>query len=128
MEQGFMNPEDQNVLASIYKDMDVYDRDGNKVGTVDFVYMGSVHGKGEGAATAKSPDMQNLNLMTDLAEAFDPGDNVPDDLKNRLYYEGFVRVDNSSLFGRDRYILPNQIDAVSGDRVILNVKKDDLAK
>jgi hypothetical protein len=128
MEQGFMDPQDQNVLASIYKDMEVYDRDGNHVGKVDFVYMGSAHGRGEGAATGHQPDLMDTSVVNNLAEAVDPGDNVPDELKNRLFYEGFVRVNSNTLFGRDRYILPSQIDAVSGDRVVLNVTKDDLPK
>lgn len=127
MEQGFMNPNDKNILASIFEGMDVYDQAGNKVGTVDFVYMGSVHGKGTGAASTNRPDLMDTSVMNNLADAISPSDDVPEEVKNRLLYEGFVRVD-SSLLGRDRYILPGQIDAVSGDRVVLNVNKDNLAR
>lgn len=126
MEQGFMDPEQQNVLASVFKDMDVYSSDGKKVGKVDFVYMGAVHGHGEGAATTDVVQDRQPGFLGDLAEVFAPSDNVPDELKNRLYYNGFVRVDSDRLFNADRYVMPDQIDAVSGDRVILNTTYDQL--
>jgi hypothetical protein len=39
-----------------------------------------------------------------------------------------VRIDSDGLFQADRYVMPEQIDSVSGDDVMLNVTKEQLIK
>ncbi len=121
-------------LTKVREGMKVYDRTGKDIGKVDRVYMGSVSEKqdeyGEGASTPSSPGRGPLpdTLMKDVVKAFDPNEQLPDVLQKRLLREGFVRVEGGGLFGADRYVTPDQIASVSGDRVDLRVAKDELIK
>ena len=65
--------------------------------------------------------------MTDIAEAFAPYD-MPEELRDRLLSEGYIRLDTKGLFAADRYILPEQIASSVGDELMLNVSKDELMK
>jgi hypothetical protein len=126
-----MDSHEQNVLASVFKGMEVFDADGKKVGTVDFVYMGSVHGRGEGTGAATEPTpptTPETGLVGNIARTVDPAEDLPDELKSRLLSEGYVRVDNSRLFSADRFVLPGQINSVDGNRVLLNARYPDLPK
>jgi hypothetical protein len=66
-------------------------------------------------------------LIHNFAKAF-AVDEVPEELRERLINQGFVRIDANGLFAADRYITPQQIDSVSGDGLMLNVTKDELIK
>ncbi len=121
-------PERGNILSGIFDGMAVYDSDGKLVGRVEKVYMGTRHSSAQGAAEASPPPEPTEAEAKDFWVSFDTRDQVPDTLKNRLYFEGFLRVDSSRLLARDRYVLPDQIAAVEGDRVTLKVPYKDLTK
>jgi hypothetical protein len=74
------------------------------------------------------PTTSEAGLVGNVAKAVDPSDDLPIELKNRLSSEGYVRVDNSRLFGADRFVLPGQINLVDGNRVLLNARYTDLPK
>jgi hypothetical protein len=53
---------------------------------------------------------------------------VPETLRERLLRQGFLRIDSTSLFAADRYVMPDQIVDVSEGRVTLRVTRDELIK
>ncbi len=124
-------------LTKVREGMKVYDRNGKDIGKVDRVYMGSVSEKqdeyGEGASTPSSPGSGTAapargTIVGNVARAFGDDEELPDVLQKRLLREGFVRVEGGGLLGADRYVTPDQIVSVSGDRVDLRVAKDELIK
>jgi hypothetical protein len=123
----------QSILNQIHKGMAVYDVRDNNIGHVDFVHFGAASETqqelGVGPATttrADNPNMRNESIITNIAEAFHPNE-VPQELQSRLLVSGYIRLD-TGLFGSDRFVTPEQIVAVSGDKVQLSVNKDQLTK
>lgn len=120
------------LLTSIREGMEVYDSRGDKVGTVEDLYFGAssdeMDNHGVGAATAPDPSLRENNLVDDIAAGIFGGDDLPEEMRKRLINEGFIRIDAANLFGRDRYVLPEQINRVHNDHVHLNVPGDQLLK
>jgi hypothetical protein len=112
--------------------MTVYDRTGDKIGTVEHVSLGAVSEeadkRGGGPGTASSPGESESSLIGDFARAIFPADEVPEPLRQRLLRHGFMRIDSTGLFAADRYVMPDQIADVSEDRVMLRVTRDELIK
>src|SRR5436305_1842681 len=96
-------------LAQVQEGMAGEDRAGEKVGTVRRVYLGG-EDLGETAVAGDSV----------LAE-------VPAGLRSRLAREGFVEI-ATGLLQPNRYASGAQVAAVEGDRVVLNVGRDELAR
>jgi hypothetical protein len=117
------------LLEKIHDGMKVYDAAQKEVGKVDFVQLSDENPRNPVPETAEvSPAVEGNktdNLVQEVANLFDP-DDIPEELRSRLLREGFVRVDAAGLFKSDRYIFPNQIQSVSGDKVMLKVAKDEL--
>ncbi|HEX2979000.1 MAG TPA: hypothetical protein VHO48_01930 [Anaerolineaceae bacterium] len=129
MNQSQFDPTPNNqLLSAIHKGMHVVDREGKHIGTVEFIQMGVENVSGAGAADLPRTPERRPSFMEDIARAIAPEDQLPDTVQNRLLFNGFVRLDSSMLFHADRYILPDQIDTISGDQVVLNVAYDDLVK
>lgn len=118
------------VLDQIREGMTVYDSERNDIGTVDAVYFGAVSDEelteGTIPATATSHrDPSDNTFVEALADVFDPRDRVPDELAERLRYNGYIRIDGG-WFGADRYIMPDQITSVSDEGVYLNTHRQHL--
>jgi hypothetical protein len=128
----FEPPYANRLLTQIYEGMTVYDRAGEKIGTVEHVYLGEgsneVDQHGEGPATAPSPGRGESSLLEDIATTIFPSDHVPESLRQRLLRQGFLRIDSTGLLAADRYVMPDQIADVSKDRVTLRVTRDELIK
>lgn len=120
-----------SVLTTIREDMEVYDVHGDHVGEVEFVYLGSSSPtgieRGTGPATADDIDLTADTLVEVVARAFSD-DDIPDVLRRRLLYNGFVKVDGEGLFASDRFVMADQIASVSGERVLLKVDRKQLIK
>lgn len=119
----------QNMLESVTEGMKVFDSGNHEIGKVDYVKLVDVDpatGEPE-AAGIDELDQPNHSLVDDIAQAFST-DEVPEAIRQRLLHDGFIRMDSDGLFASDRYILPEQIQSVAGDRVQLNVSKDQLQK
>ncbi len=118
-----------SILAKIHEGMDVFDKTGGKIGTVEFLKM-----------TDENPDTPQAEQLTS-----DPGlpvrrtfvDNlmdvfrseaIPDPLHETMLRTGFLRMDSEGLLSSDRYVLPSQIAEVNGDKVKLSVSKDALIR
>ncbi len=118
-------------LEGIRHGMKVVDAHNHEIGKVDWVRRSDddpATPETEAADVAGAEDGTIRETFVDaIAEAF-RGDDLPEELRERLLQHGFIRLDTAGLFAADRYILPEQIAGVSEDRVMLNVDKDDLIK
>jgi hypothetical protein len=125
-------PLGSRILSQVYAGMAVYDRIGDHIGEVEHVYLGAVSEEvdkqGGGPGTAPSPGESEGSLIEDFARSAFPADEVPDPLRQRLLRLGFMRIDSKGLFAADRYVLPEQIAEVAGDRVTPRVTRDELIK
>ena len=131
-QQPFEQQPRSRILTQIYEGMTVYDRAGDKIGTVEHVYFGAANEeaeeRGSGPVTASPPGEHESSLIEDFAKAIAPTDQVPEPLRQRLLRQGFIRIDSTGLFAADRYVMPDQIADVSEDRITLRVTRDELIK
>ncbi|WDR02214.1 hypothetical protein PSQ19_16435 [Devosia algicola] len=114
-----------NLLDKVSSGMKVFDVEGDEIGEVERVQAG-----GETLAQAGTTDLSGADQndpINWIAHAFTT-DSVPEELRERLLSQGFIRIDADGLFASDRYLLPDQIAAVATGRVDLNVRKADLIK
>lgn len=133
MKTSITNEEGHRILEQIKEDMDVFDSQGNHIGDVEDIYLGSATDEeremGTGPASAGeryAPSEESF--MQDLAAALGGEIRIPRELVSRLLYEGYIKLDSDGLFAADRYILPDQIAAVQSDGVHLNVEREKLVK
>jgi hypothetical protein len=118
------------ILENIKTGMRVFDQADNEIGTVDYVKLSDEDPTQPGVETRTVHPIQqdsNDSLVGNMLEVFSP-DDIPEELRERLLREGFVRVESDGLFHADRYILPNQIHSVNEGEVRLNVMKAALIK
>ncbi|MCD7058647.1 DUF2171 domain-containing protein [Pelagibacterium xiamenense] len=102
--------------------MDVYDSADEHIGTVEDLKFGQA----EATTTAGQETEHDETLVDALKSALWPSD-MPEAQRARLLREGYVLLDADGILQKDRYILPDQIKEVAGDRLVLNVRRDDLA-
>ena len=115
-------------LRFVEQGMRVFDREHHEIGKVEWVQFGDDDPDTvEVEASGPSGRPEDDTLFEVIAEAF-TSDNVPDELRDRRVHRGFVRSDADGLFQADRYVMPEQIDSVSGEGLVLNVMRDDLIK
>lgn len=115
-------------LRNVETGMRVFDRNHHEIGKVEWVQFGDDDPDTpelELAGGTVYPESETLLDM--IAKAFRP-DDLPEELKERLLHEGFVRIDADGLFAADRYVTPAQIDSVSDDELTLKVTRDELIK
>ena len=118
-----------NPLTRISEGMKVFDRLQHEIGKVERVRLGDDDPSTPETEAAGPSHIEERRegLIDDIAAVFAP-DELPEEVRERLLQQGFVRIDSSGLFAADRYVMPEQIMSVSGDTVTLNVSKDELVK
>lgn len=94
------------------------------VDAADTAIVANAPNAGAGASSTGGAGAAGGALVGEFANAF-ADDDVPQPVRNRLMNHGFIRI-AGGLFGSDRYIMPDQIASVSGDRVTLSRSKDDI--
>ena len=126
------DPQRGSILNWIREGMDVYSYDDERIGEVEWVSFGSVGEEdaatGAGAVTADDLRMRQRNFVDDIADVFSDDNDMPDEFRERLMRLGFIRINATGLFARDRYATPDQIAAVDDDRVTLHATRDTLIK
>ncbi len=120
----------RELLAQIKEGMDVYDNDGDKVGTVRTVFVGEADDEAERDAEeqvgAPEPEVYGEDtFLEDTFEMIEGADEMPEELRERLLRHGYVRID-TGLFSGDRYAMAEQIAGVSDEGVTLTVDGDNL--
>jgi hypothetical protein len=114
-----MAMEVQSQLDYIFKGMEVYDWNGDHVGTVEYVYFG---------ADTSADEMFDIDtLKSELSEAMGGIKGFPTPVYSRLHRYGFIRVKRGFL-RPDMFIVPQQIANVEDDRVYLSVETHALLK
>lgn len=119
-----------NVLRSVHEGMKVVDASRKEIGRVDWVQYGNDDPETpdiEARTTEGMEDPQRGTLMDTIIDAFRV-DDLPEELRQRLLMQGFVRIDSEGIFAADRYVLPDQIAGVSDDELVLAVDKSALTK
>ena len=96
----------------------VQESDKEKVGTVEFIR----YGEGDGAV--ELPGIDTITEM--LAEALHVDSNYPDEVYEKLYAEGFIRVERG--LEPDVYVFPSQIAHVANGEVHISITEDELLK
>lgn len=123
------NPEENiNILTLVHEGMNVYDRNGESLGTVRFVQVGDENPSTmdvESAGTSYNPERDNSNFLQDIAGALVGTDDLPEVLVNRMNRSGYIQID-TGLLQRDRYVLPEHIASVSDEEVHLRVGRDEV--
>jgi hypothetical protein len=116
-------------LRSIEEGMKVYDRERHEIGKVEYVRFGDDDPATADveAASPNTLDDGPRTLVDAIADAFGD-DDLPEEIREKLLMQGFVRIDAKGLFAADRYVTPEQIASVSGEGLMLNVTKDELVK
>jgi hypothetical protein len=118
-------------LNFIREGMTVYDREDDKIGSVERLYFGSGSTVDQDeynmSVEPGRADLPGNALVDAIANVFDPTD-IPQEMQERLLQSGFIRIDGAGLFAADRYVMPDQIASVSDEAVYLRVTKDELLK
>jgi hypothetical protein len=116
-------------LRYIEEGMKVFDRERHEIGKVEYVQFGEDDPDTPEveAAAPHTLDDRPRTLIEAFADAFSD-DDLPEEIRQRLLQQGFVRIDADGLFASDRYVTPEQIASVTGDGLMLNVSKDELLK
>jgi hypothetical protein len=130
-QQRFGQGSEENILHQVREGMVVHDLENEEIGTVRDVFFGDVGvepgAEGRGAPTPVSREYGwRDSPMEFLAKAFTGDEEMEETIRQRLLRQGFVQIDGSGLFEADFFVLPDQIEAVEGDRVRLNVNRDEL--
>jgi hypothetical protein len=115
--EGNLMAQRTSYLIDIHPGMEVYDLEDNKIGTVKYVkfpegYVIDVDSLGD-------------DTLRHVVVALNSSPHIPVETRECLLQDGFVRLD-TGLFRADRYIAPEQIRDVSGERVWLRVTRDEL--
>ena len=120
----------ETILNNIREGMNVYDLSGDKVGTVREVYFGTGAGFDATPQTADNPNtaVADNPIYTVLTSIFGADDNLPETLRDRMFHDGFIRINTDGIFASDRYALAEQISQALGDDVQLTVNYDALLK
>src|SRR5689334_18105257 len=121
VQQAFSKDTGNNIISKVKEGMEVYDSEGKRLGKVEDLYFGAstptANERGTGSATAPTQGVAGDEFFQDIGLAF-TADNLPEELKQRLLREGYIRVGGEGLFSSARYILPDQVASVSDDRVM----------
>jgi len=128
----FESAQVSRILQQIYEGMLVYDNRDDKIGTVEYVYLGELtevdNSFDSGKLTSSLADGSEGSLIEEFASAIVLTAQVPDMWRERLLSHGFIRISSLGLFTADRYAMSEQIARVADDRVMLNVSRDKLLK
>jgi hypothetical protein len=120
----------QGLPREIHRGMRVFDSTLTEIGTIeDFKFSDEDPGDPNTDADDLNPGEldRNDSLIDNLAKAF-TSEEVPEELRDRLLTEGYVRIDGEGLFAADRYVPASQILSISGDQLMLSVSKSELLK
>jgi hypothetical protein len=117
------------MLMQIRTGMKVYDRNEDEVGTVEYVQFTDENPEQPGPETLTSTidktEPYRNTLVESIGRAIAGSDNFPEEVRQKLLREGFIKID-TGLLTADAFALPNQISSVSSENVYLHVTRDDL--
>lgn len=119
-----------DVLRSVHEGMKVVNSSRKEIGRVDWVQYGNDDPETPDVEARSTEGMEEPladTLVDNIVDAFRV-DDLPEEIRQRLLMQGFVRIDAEGIFAADRYVLPEQIAGVADDELMLNVEKSELVK
>lgn len=120
----------RDTLMEIKKEMQVVDRNRNKVGEITLVMFSDEDHDALGPETlsGETPDMTaSPSWVDDFVQGLSIDTPIPETLQERLHREGFIRVHEKNFFGdKDYYVTINQVSNVVDETVVLNTDKESL--
>jgi hypothetical protein len=120
------------LLLQVYEGMTVYDQTGDKIGTVEYVYLGEVAEVPEDFSrreqTPSPLTSKEGSLIEEFAKAILLTERVSEVWRERLLSYGFIRINSTGLFAADRYAMPSQIASVVDHHVMLCANRNELIK
>lgn len=118
-----------DLLLQIHTGMKVYDRDEKEVGTIEYVQFTDENldepGPETATSTVEKTEPYRNSLVESIAKAIGGTDNVPEEIREKLLREGFIKID-TGILSPDAYALPKQVSNVAGDKVYLDASHDQL--
>jgi len=108
---------EKSALHEVKKGMDVYDRNGEQIGTVQAMHLGDAN------IDDTTPNIATIQKF--LEPLLNGPHEFPEVIYNRMYREGFVRVQRG-LLQSDAFVFANEIQNIEGQDVHLNVPKDEI--
>jgi hypothetical protein len=118
-------PFDDEPISRVHEGMHVVDAAGDEVGRVQAVQMGDP----EALTTDRTPPPRDILDAAMRAVGEDEAEpDVPEPLRSRLRRTGYLKIDGPDLLDTDRYVSSQDVRDVSGERVQLKVRKDELAR
>jgi hypothetical protein len=112
-------------LSRVEEGMPVYDHEDNKIGTVKSIRMGDENPETPEVETNQPNRMPFNGLDALIVDIFTASkEDLDPELQTRLLRHGYIRID--SFLNAPRFVMAEQIQIVSDDRVVLNVSEDDL--
>ena len=126
-----MHEREHTILESIREGMMVYDANNKLLGQVDSIYLGEASPQaieiGDVPSTVSSPNDTSDAILGVVQRAFGE-DKLPQELRKRLLYHGFIHINVPGILAHDRYVLPEQIALVTSDGIILRATREELIK
>lgn len=119
------------IPLNLREGMDVVDNAGHHIGKIETFRVTDEAPDQPGIdAAGVSPvlDERRDGLTSILADVFHPDEELPREMQEKALRDGFVRLDADGFLASDRYIFPEHIARVEGDKLVLNVGKDDLLR
>ena len=127
---GSMAQED--LLSRVTEGMEVEDSTGDHIGKVDAVYLGAVEdGQAADGGPAETDTQPSLTPPVDIGDftgLFLVESDIPKEVRQRLRYQGFIRIAPHGLFRTHRYAARDQVASVASDRVTLSIAESKLIK
>ena len=126
-------PRRPGALGVIQEGRKVWDADGKQVGKVSGLYLGAEAdrleqpGKAPETTAGTAPVVEGEVAIPGFINFLDDDPNLAPELRKRLQYNGFVRIDAGGLH-RDRYALREQVAGVSPEGVRLSITEEALIK
>jgi hypothetical protein len=123
--------EQTDLMFRVREGMDVYDRYGDRIGTVEFVTFGdgdfdpddTIDLTEQARERRELHESRRREVLADL----DGAEHIPYDTRLRMEQDGFVRMD-AGLLRADRYILPEQIINAGANKLVVRAVLPDLIK
>jgi hypothetical protein len=111
------------VLSRAREGMSVYDAEGGEYGTVTEVFFGGASDTAleEGGRALAAPDspLRRSSTIVGNVTGEVAGDDLPEEMVERLLREGYIRVRRPGLLAGDQFIVPDQIASVTEDGIHL---------
>ena len=112
-------------ITRVHEGMHVVDAAGDEVGRVQAVQMGDPEAV---TADADTPRRTVFESAVQAVASDEAEPDVPEPLRSRLIRSGYLKIDGPDLMDTDRYVSSENVGDVREDRVVLSVRKDQLAR